>query len=155
MSGKRCPYCRNKDRKASERCPACGIVFGAAKKDVTRDERLRAYFARSIHYLGVMFVICGMICLITAPLNILYEYKHDAGPFYVLALGVVNVVVGIGLVRLKRWGYAGGITLVLGEAVLMTVLGAGSSTPFVWFFAILCLYYLMNKTSKSILYRKA
>lgn len=153
MAGKRCGYCRNKRRAEGDRCSVCGIAFGAAKKDVTRDERLKAYFARTIHYLGVLFVIYGMMCLITTPLVMLYEYKHDAGPFYVLGLGLVNVVVGIGLVRLKRWGYVGGITLILGEAVLLTVLGAGTSTPFVWLFAALGLYYLMNKTSRSILYR--
>lgn len=155
MAGKRCGYCRNKCRSEGDRCPVCGIVFGAAKKDVTRDERLRAYFARTVHCLGVLFVIYGMICLMTAPLVILHEYTHDAGPFCVLALGLVHVVVGIGLVRLKRWGYAAGVTLILGETVLLTVLGAGDAAPFVLLLAVLCLYYLMNKTSKSILYQNA
>jgi len=155
MSGKRCSYCRNKNRTAGERCAVCGIAFGATNTDVTGEERLRAYFARTLHYLGVLFVIYGLLCLITAPLVILYEYKHDAGPLYVLILGLLNAGVGIGLVRLKRWGYTAGITFVLGEAVLMTVLGDGISTPFVWLFAVLCLYYLMNKTSRSILFRNA
>jgi len=53
--------------------------------------------------------------------------------------------------RLSRWSFWGGIALVACETVLMFLSARGLYYPLVALISALCLYYLLNRTSRSIL----
>ncbi len=148
----RCRYCGKKDKTGGDNCSVCGIAFGAQKKDVSKEARRKAYFYRSLYYLGVWCIIYGLMRLTAAALNIVYEHGPLAGVAIVFLLGAFDVAVGVGLLRYRRWCYWAGIALIACETALMTYFAAPNEYILIWLIAFLCLYYLMNKTSKEILY---
>lgn len=161
----KCKFCFTKLPQGSSKCSICKIDVKKEKTALSPDEKKIAYQCRTLHLIGFLAILGGIIGIAGSTISFLAlrqllasaSQKIPAASLTIHALLIVNIllvvywiVFGLALVRLKRWCYVGGIILYS----LSIIMNLVSLNLIAILFSILFLYYIAMPLTKKILYRE-
>ena len=145
---KKCSYCWTKAKDLTGKCSVCGIGIGKKQNELTKEERKTARYCKGMRSTAVLSLIAGIFVTLIAAMN-MADSKMIALVLFLLVVGIANLYFGYSLMTYKKWCYYGSIP----------ILGYG----LIWFLSyhniggalceILLLWYMLNSTSKKILFR--
>jgi hypothetical protein len=151
---KKCKFCFATDPESESACGICKIDFSKQKQELSPEEKKRAYYCRAMRIVGFLSMIGGIFLFIGSLLLLFSPAKQSkvASPIIApltLVLSILYLIFGYSLRRFKKWCFYGSIG-IYGSSILMNLLSFNIMAVLI---NILFLSYIVNSTSKKILYR--
>jgi hypothetical protein len=146
----KCHYCKVRIGEGKTDCSICGINISKAKRDLTKDEKKIIYYCRAIRVAGVVSIIFGVLSLLMSVVGLFIQDLRDARLLFLFILGIIDIYFGLSLRVYKKWCFFGSIP-ILGYGLIISIIYVNL---FGLIFSIILLSYVLNSTSKKILFRQ-